>query len=280
MAINRVSVNLPEARFEISSEELRSLGETEAFDQLFLQHRVEAGPDEARQRIATLCGSIPDYLGRGCVAFGSLQELASEILSACDLTNAVLLTAPHSHWGSVPVIYRWVTAEELYEVGPLGCFADVAKLLPVSFVFTPDGLQAHEWLEVPRGFETEIHREVVAKLGELNGLLYSRPEMQQARTSFGVCVNFRFKQLREPALFPTLELPGVETQVATLSIDREPELENLDQTGQIAWSLKKPEMVKPNVLEASTFLVRTLLSEPAWKARQLYSELLTELVQP
>ena len=279
MAINRASVGLSEARLDVSPEELRSLGETEAFNQLFMQHLVEAGPMEAREHIGAICGSVPDYLGRGCAAFSLLQEFACKVLSESGLTNAVLLTAPHSHWGPVPIIYRWMVKDEVYRVGPLSCFADVANLIPVSFVFTPRGLQAHEWLEVPHDFETEVYRDVIAKLVELNNLSHTRSELQRARTCFGVCVNFRFKKLREPAIFPTLETPGADTSVATLSIDREPELEDLDQTGQIAWSLKKADVVKQNVFEASNFLVRNFLNEPAWKARLLYSELLTELDQ-
>src|SRR5215813_8487910 len=154
----------------LSATELRSLAEGSYFSDLLARGLVSPGPYEARDKIAKICGSVPDFYGEGCEAFSVIRKVFLSHLSGTDCMHALVINAPHTHWGPKPIVYRCLSPET-YQVGPLDNFSDLKELWPVSFVFAEERLLPYEWFEVASEDQMNGHNAVLDALQKIHQTL-------------------------------------------------------------------------------------------------------------
>ena len=260
--------------FAVTRQALLELERTPYFDDLLTQGRVSDGPDTARERIRLQCGSVPDLFGNGCRKFELLRQRVSAPLEAAGLLDAVSLSAPHSHWGPCAIVCRWNAADYRYEIGPLRDLASSVDLLPVSFVFSDAALLPIEWCEACGDLGSTDYYCVLSILSDLNSEIRFL-EAQLGVSSFGVSLNFRFKQLRERPLFPTIEAPQDDSTVATVSIDRRADYTDRASSSQVAWLLRRVRPLSDAKLEVLAFMSQQLASLEPGYARAVFKALIS-----
>jgi hypothetical protein len=254
----------------LSAMELRLLAEGPYFRDLISRGLVSPGPYDARGKIRKICGSIPDFYGEGCDAFSSMRRIFASHLAGTVYAHAFVITAPHTHWGPKPIVYRCIS-KEMYQVGPLDFFSDLKELWPVSFVFAEEGLLPYEWAEVISEEQMNGYGDVLGLLQGIHQTLLA-PELDVERRSFGAALNFRFKSLLEPALFPTMEEPGK----GILSIDRRPNLSDIAAPDQVSWTLVGWD-ADPQIATAANFITESLLSLNMDEARAVFNAMRAQL---
>jgi hypothetical protein len=113
--------------------------------------------------------------------------------------------------------------------------------------------------------------DVLAALQRIHQTLLA-PEFDSERRSFGAALNYRFKKLLEPALFPTMEEPGK----GTLSIDRRPNLSDVASDDQVSWTIVG-ENADPQIAAGANFITESLLALDTDEARAVFNALQAQL---
>lgn len=162
-------------------------------------------------------------------------------------------------------------SKESYQVGPLDNFSDLKELWPVSFVFAEEGLLPYEWAEVSSEGQMKGYDNVLASVQAIHETLLA-PEFDSERRSVGAALNFRFKKLLEPALFPTMEEPGK----GTLSIDRRPNLSDVAAPDQVSWTVVGWNS-DPQIAAAANFITESLLELDPDEARTVFNAMQAQL---
>lgn len=218
------------------------------FGSLIARGWLAVGPDEARAKIALVCGSVPDMFGRNCPPFANLRAALCAAMHEVGLVNAVQITAPHTHWEPGPIVYRALSRHS-FEVGPLAAHGGLSDLLPVSFIVDPSGeLLPIEWCEAYPDLTGPDYETTVSTLARF--ARHAQTGLHATLSCFGLALNHRFKLLREPAIFATMEAPRPGQALSLVYIDTQRDYEDLEASNQVAWLARPfPE------LDASTMVV-------------------------
>lgn len=216
------------------------------FGSLIERGWLARGPDEARAKIAGVCGAVPDMFGRDCTPFANLRAALYAPLHEVGLLNAVQITAPHTHWEPGPIVYR-ALSERSFEVGPLAAHEGLVELLPVSFIVDPAGeLLPIEWCEAYFDLTGPDYATTVSILARF--ARHAQTELRTALSCFGLALNHRFKTLREPAIFATMEAPRPGQALSVVYIDIQRDYTDIEASNQVAWLARPfPELDAPTM---------------------------------
>lgn len=171
-----------------------------ATSRLLSESGVAASTNEALQRIFQFFGLAPSVSGHNIPGITELRDEIHSMRLGVPLENALVISAPHSHWKSdLPVICSFHDGE--YLIGPKTPNPK-ERYLPVSFLFSPRLAVAYEWADQSVGIdEVDVSRCITA-VNQLNGKFGSKGY------PLGISINFRFKKIFEASQFSVIENPA------------------------------------------------------------------------
>jgi len=205
--------------------------------------RIPPTPQLARQLIETRFECELNSTGLGCEGIEGLRVLIAETDE--DLSRALTITAPHTHWSAGDFVVEQYPYEDEYHIGPSRALPHVVRwpITPISFIFAPDGPIAYEWADQSVGLDDPGLPGFWDHLRTLNEATCSRwgPDMP-----LGVSVNHRFKDLWSSPRSPTSEEPA-ETTDGDFSIVRRAAPASPPTAGsvQVGWDARSREPVSP-----------------------------------
>jgi hypothetical protein len=111
---------------------------------LLARNYVAPHPLVARQRIRDTFSCELTVRGDDCSGIGILRQLIASLDSDARYAKALLISAPHTHWGDQTIVESFEAEQNAFVVGP---HSGATNLKPYSFVFTLKGPVAYEWAD-------------------------------------------------------------------------------------------------------------------------------------
>lgn len=216
---------------------------------LLAERYLAPGPMIARDRIRERWRCDLSHTGTECIGISTIRDLVSTIDESAKFARAILIAAPHTHWGNVTIVESYDPCNEVYMIGPSDAFGE---LRPFSFVFSADGPIPFEFADESVNISTEDLEELYGLISELN-LLIVREFGDGLPIPLGVTINHRFKEtVWGEQLFTSVEGPQdtgdgraiVEPMVESIV---HPNPESPDRV-QVAWpSLPSSALLDPDL---------------------------------
>ena len=229
-----------------------SLPDQSEITNLLSQGIISPGPSAALQKIESLFGQIPNRLGTNCPGIKFLRQTLSGIPtnSRYQYSNALILSAAHTHWGSAPIVYSYEAKKERYGVGPRQ--HEAPPYYAVGFAFSKSGPIAYEWADATCNLSLDDAQQVWDFVQKFNDAVVTSDQFQLP-SPYGISLNFRFKQLFSPSKSSTHESPGDPPDLRSY-IRRSEVAHSLDKTyfDQVGWSSSTPpelNKTEENLLE-------------------------------
>lgn len=238
---------------------------------LLAEGRVHQGPEAARRALAN-GGPPPDMHGDNVVQMRLLRDCIA-ITGGWTFANAVMISAPHTHWTDAVVAVWREPRRRAYTIGPVENAPMTARYAPVSFVFTGDGPQPHEWADIRKLQPQRDYWRVRHLIEALNGRLMDWIGDQQP-FPLGVTLAARFKRLFDPPVVGTMEVPDTVGPLARIVRDRTSDQVALETGGQVGWSAHlMPAEATPADIKAAEQLGLSLRNLPEREAERVYDAL-------
>jgi hypothetical protein len=211
---------------------------------------IANSPFEAVARIRKAYRCTSEQIGMDCSGINALRGVVEQFAFPYPgLQNAVLICAPHTHWGSEPIVESFGSeGKGTYTAGPAATIDPT--LLPISWVVSDKGVLAYEWADssVPVcSRELKLVEGAVHLIGEIIKRLGPLPHL-------GLTVSHRFKKsIWDPQLLSFAEGPS-EGDAGRATIDPcfiriEATASDFDEFIQVAWSARFPTREAPRELE-------------------------------
>lgn len=237
---------------------------------------IAQGPEAARARIVARYGAVPDATGRDCPGLTALRALVERVdrrlRPGFDPAYALTFVAPHTHWRPRPIYVRFDAAATAYRIGPV---RPRLPVLPVSYAFGPDGPIPYEWADASVGLDASSVAEVTTFVTALCREALADPFLGPPPQPFGVALNYRFKTLFGPQIFPTMEIPADDgSGAARIVIDRMSDPTDRRFVGQVGWPVATaPARLSKKLLAAIREIESALAGLPYEEALAAYEAL-------
>lgn len=206
--------------------------------QLIASGLLTEGPFEAVARLAQRYGDPPNRDGANCAGIVALRDLIERASARLNVPAAALMiTAPHTHWGDRLTIESFDSANRRYLIGPQ---RPVGRMEPVSFALSADGPVAYEWADGSTRLDAQDLAAAWRLIEAVNEAAFAGGEPAHD-LPLGLAINHRFKRICGPPLFSTMENPlDDEIGMAEICIDTTSEADADRFEGQVGWSPVAP----------------------------------------
>jgi hypothetical protein len=164
-----------------------------SIQQLILGGYVAPLPIVARARISERYACDLTTSGCGVSGISILRELISSLDSDLKFARALLISAPHTHWGNELIVESFDPQQQLYFNGAAPSLASSADLCPISFVFSRDGATPYEWADNTVPLNQSDLDELYAFISRLNQSVVTRFSAELP-IPLGIMIDHRFKK--------------------------------------------------------------------------------------
>ncbi len=155
---------------------------------LLSESYVAPSPSAALEKIRHRYSCALMVRGDDCSGIVSLRRLIASMDRHGRYARALLITAPHTHWGERTIVESFDAARREYAIGSE---APRGGLVPYSFVFSSRGAIPYEWVDESVPIEPAELAEVWDFIGRLNDVATSKSDLP---IPLGVTIDHRFKK--------------------------------------------------------------------------------------
>jgi hypothetical protein len=167
---------------------------------------ISTHPVAARSAIREAYGCALLLSGLDCPGISLIRDKVQTIDSSGRQARSLMITAPHTHWGGSPIVESFDLARGVYMAGPL---VTHSPLRPFSFVFTPSGPVAYEWIDSTVPLHIDEWADAYAAISRLAEIIFS--EALTLPIPLGVTIDHRFKRsIWDEQVFTSAEGPHSE----------------------------------------------------------------------
>lgn len=169
----------------------------QGYGRVLFPRKVAASSGEALRRLREFYGALPDGDGHNISGITYLRRLLWIKTAARHHLAAFSIVAPHTHWDKVRPI---VISSDGNRYSSSARDLDPHKTyFPVSFVFSDEGPLPYEWADDSVSVDSAALKTCFAIIKKVNRAIHSQ------NLPLGISLNFRFKELMEERILPTIE---------------------------------------------------------------------------
>lgn len=166
---------------------------------------IAPSPSEALDRIRQRFSCELTVRGSECAGIATLRRLIASMDADGRYARALLITAPHTHWGEQAIVESFDAGRRMYLIGA----QSAAPVAPYSFVFSVNGPIPYEWTDDSVPLNHTECEEVRRFIHRLNALIAA--EFPQLPIPLGVTIDHRFKKsIFDRQIFSFAETPPAE----------------------------------------------------------------------
>jgi len=188
---------------------------------------VADNPESALQRIEERFGRRASADGRNVDGIVFIRDALFEINHRA--ASAVVIVASHTHWFfDKPIVIR---KTDLDYIANIQDPADTSYYVPVSFVFSPEGPLAYEWVDESVELDDRELAEIFDAIAALNN------RVAAFDWPLGIALNYRYKPLFSEKIVATVEyqISDDDEAAAIVPIDRYLAGPDAAATEQVGW---------------------------------------------
>ena len=166
---------------------------------------VAPRPTIAVERIRETFSCALTVRGSDCSGIIALRQLIASLDTDRRFARALLISAPHTHWGGATIVESFESSRNAYLIGTQ---AVKTRLAPYSFVFSSEGPIPYEWADTSVPLDRAELVEVWDFIWRLNELV-AREFSGRLPMPLGVAIDHRFKKsIWDEQIFSFAETPS------------------------------------------------------------------------